>query len=515
MPRKQGTKIKSSFLATVKDGWRNGDSETIGNSKDTVERHEVFDRLLGCVFWYWHLSLEEHKRRYEMGECDCFNCIIGWPLKHGIRYPLFEYEKEVYDELIRRTGDISLDKHVWIKKATGLGITEFVLRFMVWLATRDNELSGSTMCIVTGPNEYLAQDLLTRVKRLFQDFIDLEFEIDSAKRVLINNVMFQVYPANHLESARGIPDVSVFFLDEAAFFGKNAEEKDNARTISERYVGKSSPYIIQCSTPNLADDNFGEIEFLPDAPYRKVFLHYSKGLGKIYTEEEIRAAMATPSFRREYELEYLGEFGDAFTPHSIEIAEKQGLECTAVVNMEVRLDTQKAMGVDAGWTDKSRFAIVITQLNTDNNRIEVIYAHEFINANLNDMCDLILKLKYSYVIDKIFIDASNNPVIGTLKRYLHEREDYQEEEKRHPSARDRWKVVPIPFNSEGRDMLIVLKMMLDAGWLAIHPDFKELLVSLRTATAREGVLDKGKSAHNDILDALRLSLRFYDAPENK
>jgi len=29
-------------------------------------------------------------------------------------------------------------KHVWVKKATGLGVSEFMLRFMAWLCLKDN-----------------------------------------------------------------------------------------------------------------------------------------------------------------------------------------------------------------------------------------------------------------------------------------------------------------------------------------------------------------------------------------
>jgi hypothetical protein len=45
----------------------------------------------------------------------------------------------------------SSNKHLWIKKATGLGISKFMFRFMAWLCLNDNALSGSQMFIVTGP----------------------------------------------------------------------------------------------------------------------------------------------------------------------------------------------------------------------------------------------------------------------------------------------------------------------------------------------------------------------------
>jgi late competence protein required for DNA uptake (superfamily II DNA/RNA helicase) len=67
------------------------------------------------------------------------------------------------------THDYGNNKHLWIKKATGLGISEFMLRFMIWLCLKDKALSGSQMCIATGPRIDLAIALIDRMKRLFAD----------------------------------------------------------------------------------------------------------------------------------------------------------------------------------------------------------------------------------------------------------------------------------------------------------------------------------------------------------
>jgi late competence protein required for DNA uptake (superfamily II DNA/RNA helicase) len=76
--------------------------------------------------------------------------------------PFFDYEKLLFDNLQQY-------KHIWIKKATGLGITEFMLRYMAWLCLRNNNLQGTQMCIVTGPRIDLAITLIDRMKRLFTD----------------------------------------------------------------------------------------------------------------------------------------------------------------------------------------------------------------------------------------------------------------------------------------------------------------------------------------------------------
>jgi hypothetical protein len=61
------------------------------------------------------------------------------PQRNGLDKPLYGYEKIIFDSLVTQTGS----KHLWIKKATGLGISEFMLRFMAWLCLKDNALSGS------------------------------------------------------------------------------------------------------------------------------------------------------------------------------------------------------------------------------------------------------------------------------------------------------------------------------------------------------------------------------------
>jgi hypothetical protein len=113
-------------------------------------------------FWIW--NIKEHKKEdfRTTGNC-CFNYIIGLPQKDGVDKPLYDYEQIIFDSLV--TGNIN--KHLWIKKATGLGISEFMPRFMAWLCLKDNALSGSQMCIVTGPRIDLAIALIDRMKKLF------------------------------------------------------------------------------------------------------------------------------------------------------------------------------------------------------------------------------------------------------------------------------------------------------------------------------------------------------------
>ena len=70
------------------------------------------------------------------------------------------------------------DKHLWVKKATGLGVTEFMLRMMAWLCTRNHDATRNDqqMCLVTGPNIEMAIKLIRRLKNIFERKLGLYFQ---------------------------------------------------------------------------------------------------------------------------------------------------------------------------------------------------------------------------------------------------------------------------------------------------------------------------------------------------
>jgi hypothetical protein len=213
----------------------------------TQQQTRLFDRLDNRPFWIW--DAEEHRAEdvRTNGDC-CFNHIIGLPKKNDMERPIFDYEKIIFDCL-------QFHSHVWIKKATGLGITEFMLRFMAWLCLKDNTLSGSEMCIVTGPRIDLAIGLIDRMKRLFYD---KGFVFDNKETVIeLNSVKVEAFPSHHLDAMRRLQNVSFILLNESDFFPSGQQQ--DARDVSERYIGKSNPYIVFVSTPNAPDGLFERI----------------------------------------------------------------------------------------------------------------------------------------------------------------------------------------------------------------------------------------------------------------
>jgi len=66
------------------------------------------------------------------------------------------------------------------------------------------------------------------------------------------------------------------------------------------------------------------------------------------------------------------------------------------------------------------------------------------------------------------------------------------------------------FAREHKSMLTHCKMLLEQGALQIDPRFNKLIISLRTAVENgEGILDKHATSFNDVFDAFRLSMKFY------
>jgi hypothetical protein len=267
-------------------------------------RKELFERLQGKRFWIWNIQDHKQEDIRTNGDC-CFNHIIGLPQKDGIAKPLYDYEQIIFDSLVGSANN----KHLWIKKATGLGISEFMLRFIAWLCLKDNALSGYQICIVTGPRIELTIALIDRMKKLF---VAETITFDTKETVIeLNNVKIEAFPSHHLDAMRGLDNVC-FILLEADFFPPGQQQ--DARDVSERYIAKSNSYIVMVSTPNAPDGLFERIEKEPDDAclYKGLFLDYTYGINKIYTAEEIERAKQSPSFEREYNLKYLGRIGNVF-----------------------------------------------------------------------------------------------------------------------------------------------------------------------------------------------------------
>jgi hypothetical protein len=304
-------------------------------------------RLQNKPFFFWGA---DHKYVTTSRNC-CFNHIIGLPKKNGMEKPMFDYEYMLYKALmipgyLNSPADVSKKdwtlaaeqekiktaqtqylfshkiKHIAVLKASGLGITEFVLRWIIWMCLRNDELKGSQCIIFVGPRIQTAVGLINRMKDLLKNqgvlFTDKETVLN------LNSVRVEAFPSHHSDSARGLPNVSIIFADELAFWPDN--EKDNVMDIMLRNVPKSNPWLIAVSTPNKPGDVMDTImkEPFETSVWKKVYLDYLYGVDRIYTKEEIEKVKNTRSFAREFCLQFTGLEGNVFSQMSIDKAVELG-----------------------------------------------------------------------------------------------------------------------------------------------------------------------------------------------
>lgn len=71
------------------------------------------------------------------------------------------------------------------------------------------------------------------------------------------------------------------------------------------------------------------------------------------------------------------------------------------------------------------------------------------------------------------------------------------------------KVLPVNFGTENKQLLSHLHVVVSKGYLAIPEKHDKLITSLHTAYTKELTLDKEQTSYDDLLAALRLSLKGY------
>ena len=286
---------------------------TATTTKTTVHRLTI-NQLEGLPFWIW--DKEQHRQQASVtnGNC-CFNHILGLPVKNNKEYPIFEFQKQIYDSLEN-------SQNIWIKKARGIGVTTFLIRYLVWKVLYSNELEGKSIFIISGTREEFANYVKKKMEDLFLPrFPNVVFD-SKYTELWINKTWIKVMPTKNIKDVRGYMDVAYLFIDEADHFDKSIQEELEPAITA--YEEKSKGKTIMVSTPNAPGGLFERIEKDPNSKYKKLFLGYELGLGKIYDPEYIAQKKLEPEFEREYNLKYLGKVGNVFSPSQIDKAIELG-----------------------------------------------------------------------------------------------------------------------------------------------------------------------------------------------
>ncbi len=400
---------------------------------------------------------------------------------------MFDYQELVYNNLQQY-------RHLWILKATGLGISEFFLRYMAWLCLKDDTYQNSQMVIVTGPNVDLAVKLIRRMKLLFEP---LNIFFDSKETILeLNKCRIESYPSNHIDSFRSLDNPKFILLDEADFFRKS--ESELVRAVAERYIAKSNPFIILVSTPNAPEGLMQTIENESEnCLYERMKLDYRYGLNKIYSVKDIEKAKQSPSFDREYDLKYLGKIGNVFALLDIENAIELG---ERLKDLPISGYSLHLAGVDFGFSS-SVTTVYVAEIEKEHNTIRIIHGAEYDRKTPSFIADEIFELHKKIPNLLVFCDGANRGATNQLKSIYGESIEWIKYEEINPDDNI---VIPVNFGKEHKIMLQHTYQLLTKGKIAIPKKYEKLILSLKTAYAEDFSLIKEESPYNDHLDSLRL-----------
>jgi hypothetical protein len=260
--------------------------------------HQCKDSLsifLDKPFWIWEYDTHASQYLITNGHC-CFNHLISLPTKDGRQYPLFDFQAFIFNALEQ-------NQNVWIKKARGIGLTTFILRYLAWKILWSTELDHKSICIVSAARAETTGKLDEMLRKLFENRFPLLRLESKFTDLWLKKTWIKIFTTRNMTDI-DVCDAAYLFIDEADYLGdKQQQVLENA--ISS-YEGRSKFKIIMASTPNTPGGLFEKIEVDPTSTYTKLKLDYSFGLGTIYKRGFIENRRLQSDFEREYNLNYDG-----------------------------------------------------------------------------------------------------------------------------------------------------------------------------------------------------------------
>ena len=412
----------------------------------------------------------------------------GGPERDGIFHPCYLYEQEILEHLDKGKLD-SASKMVAVYKATGLGLTELILMWILHRACTDPFFQqNEDVVIFTGPNIELAKKLIERIKMFANERV--EYEDHGMYKIQIGKCNIQVYPSNNIDAVRGIPRVSCVFGDEAAFFTGLKDDKP-IRTVGERYRGKSDSYVIWVSTAgDFAQGFFYEILQEPDAvcQYKRFEMYEDRGLEKdivtgtsIFSDDYIEEARKLPSFQQEFQGIWGANVGDIYSTEALDAVTDMDYE------IEYELGDKNRLGFCDPGFGTSQFGICITEMR--DNIPYVIYSKSYARQSATAMITELGRLSDLFTVRKWGCDKANPEIIKDMRETLH------------------LNVTGISNKESGRKMTVQASVKVSKLKVRIHPKFINLKKQLMTivfgkngqpAKSRDNPFDEGDAFQGNL-----------------
>lgn len=173
--------------------------------------------------------------------------------------------------------------------------------------------------------------------------------------------------------------------------------------------------------------------------------------------------------------------------------------------------TLKSVGVDFGFSSSSTAIVELEHIETvDRHIIRVIRSELIDKGDPNLIVGLCWDIWQSngFMNTAYFVDGSNRAMVNLLK--IRWQEPLNWDKIIDYGHNSNIKIRPINFSTEHKNMLSNLHAVITKGYLAIPRKYEKLIISLRTAYAKELSLDKKETTYDDLLDALRLALKGFE-----
>lgn len=496
----------------------------------SLRENEVLLQLRGLEFWIW--DKEQHRLEFQRteGKC-CWNHTVpaGLPIKDGIVHTLYQWQKPIIDALLddEDSSNNNLQffqrRHLALLKARGSGGSELGLRIMMYLATKDNKLSGSEMAIISGNSSLLSIALVDRAKKLFwNDQTNQGITFDTKESVLeINGVRLESYMSHRIEGLRGRPNLSFGMADESSKWPLSEQQPVLDALLG--YVPKSRNFrLFLLSTAGYPGDLMDKIFQQPEQEclFQRVRVDWRTALGTILEQSELDKIRLTSqnTWLREFELQFAGFAGNVYTANVIN-------QCVKNYNLD-KIDVAGggfSMGVDLGSTTTG---ITLAQWNQVDRKVYIILSEERQNWVYSRILYHIMGLINTFNPEKVYVDASNSFLIRDLKNWYKEeayaivkdrvKNEYKDIALREGTDREYdvmekyMSVVPVAWtHGEGTRMLQHSKYLMESNKVRIHSHFDKLITSLRTAYTENDRLNKDLTLHDDVYDSYILALRRF------
>jgi phage terminase large subunit-like protein len=387
-----------------------------------------------------------------------WNKKVGLPVKPGrgeLQFP-FPYQWTIFNSLMQVENN-EKDRHCAWLGSRGQGKTEFGIRFLSWLATRNDDLQGSEIMIITGSRASLSYTIISRIKHLMQE---ARLEDSAMSYVDINGVHIEGYPAD-ATSGRGKPNVSAIFVDESSWW--QTSETANVMDMVQGYFVKSNPYTLIASSPSQPGDLMDSVFKEPESEtvWRRLKMDWKYAENLLYTQADLARIRKTSSWAREMELRWSSKAGSTFNQFDIE-------RCKAVYDHNPTYGNERIISVDpaSGTT-----GICVTEVRDGD--ICVLKAEEKIKETHESLSEYVYQLWHDYSpISKLYIDNSAVTFVKTMKGILGEPQEYMEEIKRYKTMHADYmlncRCEPVFFTVQNkREMLGMLKQCMEEGHLKI------------------------------------------------